>query len=68
MGVVEKLRANKQQYFITPVSAISFKDEELEIPMATGESGHYAALLKKWLKDIMYGNVDHPWGVVIDER
>ncbi|KAG0651007.1 Branched-chain-amino-acid [Hyphodiscus hymeniophilus] len=49
-------------YFITPVSAINFKDEELDIPMGDGTSGHYAALLKQWLGDIMYGNVDHPWG------
>jgi branched-chain amino acid aminotransferase len=35
--------------------------------MLGGSSGHYAALLKQWLKDIMYGNVDHPWGVVVDE-
>jgi len=55
-------------YFITPVSAINFHDEELELPMGDGESGYYALLLKKWLKDIMYGNVQHEWGVVIDEE
>jgi len=60
--------ANKLKYFITPVSAISFKDEDLEIPMVGGASGYYAALLKQWLKDIMYGNVQHEWGVVIDEE
>lgn len=35
------------QYFITPVSAINFKDKEIEIPMGTGSSGHYAAQFKK---------------------
>ncbi|KUJ22360.1 branched-chain amino acid aminotransferase II [Mollisia scopiformis] len=55
-------------YFITPISAINFRDEEFEIPMGDGSCGHYAALLKKWLGDIMYGNVDHEWGVVIDEE
>jgi len=55
-------------YFITPVSAINFRDEEIDIPMGDGTSGYYAALLKKWLKDIMYGNVDHEWGVVIEEK
>ena len=56
------------QYFITPVSAINFRDEEIDIPMGDGMSGYYAALLKKWLKDIMYGNVQHEWGVVIEEE
>jgi len=55
-------------YFITPVSAINFRDQEIDIPMGDGTSGYYAAHLKKWLKDIMYGNVDHKWGVVIDEE
>lgn len=36
--------------------------------MGDGASGYYAALLKKWLKDIMYGNVEHEWGVVVDEK
>ena len=36
--------------------------------MGDGKSGYYAALLKKWLKDIMYGNVQHEWGVVIEEE
>ncbi|KAE8444991.1 hypothetical protein EG329_013997 [Mollisiaceae sp. DMI_Dod_QoI] len=55
-------------YFIMPVSAINFKDEEIEIPMGDGSTGHYTALMKKWLKDIMYGNVNHEWGVIIDEE
>lgn len=55
-------------YFITPVSHINFHEEELELPMGDGTSGYYASLLKSWLKDIMYGNVQHEWGVVIDEE
>ncbi|PSS27843.1 hypothetical protein M430DRAFT_113023 [Amorphotheca resinae ATCC 22711] len=55
-------------YFITPVSAINYRDEDLDIPMGDGTGGHYAGLLKKWLKDIMYGNVEHEWGVVVDEE
>ncbi|TAQ84842.1 hypothetical protein B7494_g6837 [Chlorociboria aeruginascens] len=55
-------------YFITPVSAVNFKEQELELPMGDGEGGYYAIALKQWLKDIMYGNEDHRWGVVIDEE
>lgn len=32
-----------------------------------GDSGVYAELIKTWLYDIMYGNVQHEWGVVVDE-
>ncbi|KAH7417282.1 aminotransferase [Cadophora sp. MPI-SDFR-AT-0126] len=54
-------------YFITPCSAINFREKELDIPMGDGSSGHYAALLKKWLNDIKYGNESHEWGVIVEE-
>lgn len=31
-------------------------------------SGKYAGLLKTWLKDIMYGREDHPWGVIVEKN
>jgi len=43
------------KYFVCPVSIIGYKGEDLEIPMARGDSGEYAALLKNWLVKIMYG-------------
>ncbi|KAG9248325.1 aminotransferase [Calycina marina] len=56
-------------YFITPVSAINFKDEDLEISMGSkGQGGTYATLIKKWLIDIKYGNEQHEWGVVVEEN
>ena len=56
-------------FFITPVSVISFGDEELTIPMAAGgENGFYAKEIRAWLTDIKYGNVQHAWGVVVDEE
>jgi hypothetical protein len=39
--------ADGKQYFITPISAINYRDEELEIPMGDGEGGHYSQVLKK---------------------
>jgi len=51
-----------------PVSVINFMDKELELPMAEGKSGKYAAMIKGWLSDIMYGNVDHKWGIVVEEE
>jgi branched-chain amino acid aminotransferase len=36
--------------------------------MAKGESGQYTAKIKGWMGDIMYGNEQHPWGVVVNEK
>lgn len=36
--------------------------------MAGGESGEYAAMIKQWLINIMYGKEDHEFGVVIEEK
>jgi len=55
-------------YFICPVSIISYKDEDLLIPIARGGSGEYTALLKSWLMNIMYGKEQHEWGVVVEEE
>lgn len=54
-------------YFVVPVAQINYRDEDIDIPMAKGNSGEYTAQIKQWLVDIMYGNVEHEWGVVIDE-
>ncbi|KAL3424339.1 branched-chain amino acid aminotransferase [Phlyctema vagabunda] len=55
-------------YFVSPVSVINFRDKDYNIPMARGESGEYAAVIKQWLVNIMYGKEDHEFGVVIEER
>lgn len=55
-------------FFITPVSVISFRDEDVVIPMESeGKTGFYAKKVREWLTDIKYGNVQHEWGVVIEE-
>lgn len=36
--------------------------------MKLGESGLYTAKVKGWLTDIMYGNEQHKWGVVVQEE
>lgn len=36
--------------------------------MARGSSGEYTAVIKDWLKNIMYGNEEHEWGVVVEEE
>ena len=41
---------------------------DLDIPLENGVSGKYAALIKSWLRNIMYGKEDHSWGVVVEEK
>ncbi|KAF4636232.1 hypothetical protein G7Y89_g1843 [Cudoniella acicularis] len=55
-------------YFVCPVCVVSYKNEDLTIPMKLGETGEYAGLIKTWLMDIMYGREQHEWGVIIDEK
>jgi len=55
-------------YFVCPVSTISYRDEDLPIPMVGGDSGEYAAQIKGWIGDIMFGRVEHEWGVVVQEK
>ena len=38
------------------------------MPMVRGNSGEYAAVIKSWLTNIMYGKEQHEWGVVIEEK
>ncbi|KAM3072251.1 hypothetical protein ACMFMG_009067 [Clarireedia jacksonii] len=54
-------------YFVCPVSVVNYREKDIEIPMVKGDSGEYAAKIKQWLVDVMYGNESHEWGVVIDE-
>ncbi|PSS27378.1 hypothetical protein M430DRAFT_130830 [Amorphotheca resinae ATCC 22711] len=55
-------------YFVCPVSAINYRDQDWQIPMNQGDSGDYAALIKSWLMNIMYGRDEHEWGVVVEEN
>jgi branched-chain amino acid aminotransferase len=36
--------------------------------MVRVNSGEYAALIKGWLMNIMYGKEQHKWGVIIKEE
>ena len=36
--------------------------------MGENDCGEYTAKLKGFVGDIMYGNEQHPWGVVVEER
>ena len=55
-------------YFIAPVQDIHFRGKDIELPLAVGEGAKYAMNIKKWIKDIMFGNEQHEWGVVVEEE
>ncbi|KAK3996716.1 aminotransferase [Cladorrhinum sp. PSN332] len=55
-------------FFICPVSQIHHRGTDVHIPMGKGEAGQYTSKIKGWISDIMYGNEQHPWGVVIEEK
>ncbi|KAF2461349.1 aminotransferase [Lineolata rhizophorae] len=55
-------------FFIAPVGEIHFRGTDIEVPLAEGNSGSYAKNIKDWLKDIMWGRVEHEWGVVVPDE
>ncbi|KAI1500782.1 aminotransferase [Biscogniauxia marginata] len=56
-------------YFVCPISLVHHRGRDVQIPMGkTGEGGPLTMMLKGLLRDIMYGNMDHEWGVVVSEE
>lgn len=55
-------------FFVVAVRDIHFRGKDVELPLAKGVEATYAMSIKQWLKDIMYGNVPHEWGVIVDEE
>lgn len=55
-------------FFIAPIADIHFRGVDIVFPLGKAEGrGEFAVGVKQALKDIMYGNVGHEWGVVVDE-
>jgi len=67
-GRIVEAFASGTAYFVSPVSIVHYQGEDLEMPMVKGHTGAYAEYFKNWLADIMYGNVQHEWGVVVDDE
>lgn len=56
-------------FFICPVSQIHHRGQNIDIPMGPEATpGEVTTKVKGWLGDIMYGRVQHKWGVVIPEK
>jgi branched-chain amino acid aminotransferase len=55
-------------FFIAPIADIHFRGVDIVLPLGKAQGrGEFAMGVKKDLKDIMYGNAGHEWGVVVDE-
>lgn len=55
-------------FFISPCADIHFRGVDIALPLAKGVEPKYALKIKQELKKIMYGKVQHEWGVVLDEQ
>ena len=51
-------------FFIAPCAEIHYRGVDVVLP----ESREIAMKIKERLREIMFGKVQHPWGVVIDEE
>jgi len=67
-SLVSAAANGSSQYFIAPVSLIHSRGKDLAIPLSAGDIGPYAQKLKGWLREIIYGDVQHAWGVVVEEK
>ncbi|KAI0594704.1 aminotransferase [Biscogniauxia sp. FL1348] len=51
-------------WFVGAISRIQAGKSEIVLP----ETAKYATQLKTWLRNIMYGEESHEWGVVVNEK
>lgn len=55
---------------VSPVKCISYEGEDLQIPLdpenPKEQAGPFTRRLNKTILDIQYGEVEHPWSVVVN--
>lgn len=55
-------------FFVSSVSAIEWREQEMGIKVGDDGCGHYAGMIKTWLHGIMYGKERNDWGYIVDEQ
>jgi branched-chain amino acid aminotransferase len=55
-------------FFVSSVSVINWREQEMSIKVDQEGMGHYAGTIKNWLKGIMYGKERNEWGHVVEEQ
>ncbi|KAF3018989.1 hypothetical protein E8E14_012656 [Neopestalotiopsis sp. 37M] len=55
-------------YAIGAISQIVHRGKVIDVPTKAREGSKFTNQIRDWLVDIMYGNVEHEWGVVVAEH
>ncbi|KIW05398.1 branched-chain amino acid aminotransferase [Verruconis gallopava] len=55
-------------FFVSSVSCINWREQEMNIKVDEKGMGHYAGQIKDWLKGIMYGLESNSWGYIVEEQ
>lgn len=55
-------------FFVSSVSCISWREEEMNIKVDGEGMGPLAGMIKNWLKGIMYGKERNEWGYIIEDE
>ncbi|OZJ03108.1 hypothetical protein BZG36_03375 [Bifiguratus adelaidae] len=55
---------------VSPIKAVRYQGEDIAIPLdpkdSSAQAGPWASRFNKAIMDIQYGEVEHPWSVVVD--
>ena len=56
-------------YFLSPVSRVCWKGQDIQVPNGKdGIMGPILTNLKTWIGNIMFGNEEHEWALVVPEE
>ncbi|KAK9324915.1 aminotransferase, partial [Lipomyces orientalis] len=51
---------------VSPIKEISWRDQPIYVPLQPGkETGRVAEQMARWIAEIQYGEVEHPWSVLL---
>lgn len=69
-GRVQEIFGAGTACIVSPVKCIGYQGEDLQIPLdpkdPSSEAGPYTKRFNDTIMDIQYGDVEHPWSVVVN--
>ncbi|KKA30702.1 hypothetical protein TD95_004186 [Thielaviopsis punctulata] len=67
-GRLLELFASGTAFFVCPISTIAHRDNNIVVPVGEdGKGGPITEKIKGFMRDIIYGNEDHPFAVTVAE-